>query len=83
MNPRVTSVKPMHPYRLLLSFDNGEQRIFDVAPYLGIGIFKELTSGGLFYSVRVVEGTIQWQNEADFCPDTLYLESHPVEETVK
>ncbi len=83
MNPRVLSVKPMHPFRLLLTFDSGEQRIFDVAPYLDIGIFKELTSDGLFYSARAVDGSVQWQNEADFCPDTLYLGSHPVKETVE
>lgn len=75
MNPRVTMVKPQKDYRLLLQFDNQVWRIFDVSPYLEKGIFKELKSLDVFFSVKVVDGTVQWINEADFCPDTLYLES--------
>ena len=75
MNPRVKTVKPIVNYRLLVGFENGEVRIFDVNPYLDKGIFKELRSMEKFNSVKVVEGTVQWINEADFCPDTLYMES--------
>jgi hypothetical protein len=77
MNPRVKNVKPQLNQQLLLHFDNGEYRIFSVSPYLDTGIFKELKSPDVFNSVKVVDGTIQWSNEADFCPDTLYLESKP------
>ncbi len=73
MNPRVKTVKPLKNYNLLLEFDNGELKTFDVKPYLNKGIFKELKSLALFNSVRIENGTIQWSNEADFCPDTLYL----------
>jgi len=75
MNPRVISVKPEKNYHLQLQFNNGECRDFDVSPYLDKGIFKELKSLEMFYSVKVIDGTVQWQNETDFCPDTLYLES--------
>ncbi len=75
MNPRVKTVKPIVNYRLLIGFENGEVRIFDVNPYLDKGIFKELKSMEKFNSVKVVEGTVQWINDADFCPDTLYLDS--------
>ncbi len=75
MLPRVKTVKPQNDYCLLIGFDNGETKIFDVKPYLNKGIFRELKAISLFKSVRVVDGSVQWQNEADFCPDTLYLES--------
>lgn len=75
MNPRIKKVKPQEDYSLLLQFDNDEWRIFNVAPYLDKGIFKALKSREMFFSVTVIDGTVQWQNEADFCPDTLYLES--------
>jgi hypothetical protein len=75
MNPRVTNVKPEHNFNLLITFSNGEVRIFDVKPYLGIGIFKELRDMSLFNSVKPFLGSIQWANGADLCPDTLYLES--------
>ena len=75
MNPRVKKVNIQENYHLLLLFENGEKKIFDTTPYLEKGIFKELKQKDVFNSVRVIDGTIQWQNEADFCPDTLYLES--------
>jgi hypothetical protein len=78
MYPRVLSVKPQKEYKLLLQFDNNEWRIFDVSPYLDMGIFKELKSKEMFYSVKTIDGSIQWQNEADFCPDTLYLDSKKI-----
>jgi len=80
MNPRVIAVKPKKNYCLELQFANGEIRIFDVKPYLDRGIFRELKSLNMFHSVKVSDGTVQWQNECDFCPDTLYPESAKVEE---
>jgi hypothetical protein len=79
MNPRVKTVKAQSNYCLLLEFTNNEKRIFEVSPYLDKGIFKELNEPEMFYSVKVSDGTVVWQNQADFCPDTLYLESKPIE----
>jgi len=78
MHPRVTKAIPKKNYQVELQFDNGEERVFDVSPYLNKGIFTELKEPEVFYSVKAVDGTIQWQNDADFCPDTLYLESKPI-----
>jgi hypothetical protein len=78
MNPRITDVKPEKDYKLLLYFTNGEVRCFDMKPYLGTGIFSALKDESLFYSVKPYLGSIQWANEADLCPDTLYLDSEPV-----
>lgn len=79
MNPRITSVKPNPDHILLLTFTNGEVRLFDVKPYLGRGIFRELQNLHYFNSVRPFLGSIQWANGQDFCPDTLYMESVPFE----
>ena len=75
MNPRVINVKPDKNFTLLITFNNGELRSFDVKPYLEIGIFKELHNLAIFNSVKPILGSIQWSNGVDFCPDTLYLES--------
>jgi len=75
MNPRVTNVKPEKDFNLLITFSNGEVKSFDVKPYLGIGLFKELKDLSLFNSVKPFLGSIQWANGIDLCPDTLYLES--------
>ncbi len=83
VNPRVKAVKPNPDYTLTLLFANGEVRLFDVKPYLDIGIFIELKDKSLFNSVKPFLGSIQWQNGQDFCPDTLYLDSVPCPNAVK
>ena len=75
MNPRVTAVEPQSDYKLKLTFTNGEVRLFDVTPYLATGIFRGLRDVDVFNSVRPVLGSVQWKNEADLCPDTLYERS--------
>jgi hypothetical protein len=80
MNPRVTAVTPLKDYKLLLGFTNGEQRIFDMSPYLDKGVFKQLKDIAYFNAVRVSGGSIVWPEEQDLCPDTLYEKSIPVDE---
>jgi hypothetical protein len=75
MNPRVENVSPNSDYTITLTFSNGEVKIFDVKPYLDIGIFKELKNPELFNSVKLLFGSITWLNGQGLCPDTLYLES--------
>jgi hypothetical protein len=75
MNPEVVNVKPEKDYTLHLWFTNGEEGIFDVKPYLEYEVFQTLKDEKMFNSVRPFIGTIQWANEADLCPDTVYLES--------
>lgn len=75
MNPRIIHVKPAENYTLHLWFKNGEEGIFDMKPYLNKGIFRALQDVNVFNSVRPFIGSIQWSNEADICPDTLYLDS--------
>ncbi|MBF0614020.1 MAG: DUF2442 domain-containing protein [Magnetococcales bacterium] len=77
MTPNVVAVEVRDSWLLLLSFANGEQRCFDVAPYLDKGIFKELRDFFYFRSVRVVSGFVAWPHGQDFSPDTLYLKSVP------
>jgi len=71
----VKTVRALKDYRLFLTFDNGEQRIFNVEPYLNKGRFQELRDTSLFDSVRVSFDTVEWSNGLDLCPETLYAES--------
>ncbi|MDR1746659.1 MAG: DUF2442 domain-containing protein [Tannerella sp.] len=75
MNPRVANVKPEQNYTLHLWFKNGEEGVLDMKPYLDRGIFRDLRDEAMFNTVRPFLGTIQWANEADLCPDTVYLDS--------
>ncbi len=82
MNPRVKDVQPEKDFKLLLTFSNGEKKRFNVKPYLGIGVFKELQDISLFNSVKPFMGSIQWANGLDLCPDTLYLEGELLAESL-
>ncbi len=75
---KVTAVKALEDYRLELSFNSGETRVFDVPPYLDKGIFTELRAPSYFRSVRLAFGSIAWPNERDFGPESLYVESRPL-----
>ncbi|NRB41282.1 MAG: DUF2442 domain-containing protein [Pseudomonadales bacterium] len=73
MNASVKSVQPLLQYKLQNQFENGEQKLFDVTPYLEKGIFTELKDESYFKSVKVGFSSIEWPNEQDFSKDTLYL----------
>jgi hypothetical protein len=73
MNPSVESVEAIGGYKLRLQFENGEQKVFDVSPFLDKGIFVELKDENYFKKVRVAFGSIEWPHEQDFSRDTLYL----------
>ena len=88
MNPRVAKILKRDFPVLTLQFTNGEIKHFSCEPYLDKGFFRELQNIPYFNQAAVLEGTVVWPHEQDFCPDTLYLEgtkaTRPtVEETVK
>ena len=53
MYPAVKEVKPGIDYKLMLTFDNGQKRKFDMKPYLDIGIFRELKDISKFNTVHI------------------------------
>jgi hypothetical protein len=78
MNPYIESVRPLEDYQLLVTFANGERRIFDAKPYLQRGVFVRLQNRATFQAARVVAGSIEWPGELDLSYDTVYLESQPL-----
>ncbi|MDD4854651.1 MAG: DUF2442 domain-containing protein [Sulfuricurvum sp.] len=72
----IIDVKPMDDYKLFLTFENNEKKIFDVTPYLEIGKFVELKNKILFNSVKVCFDSIEWSNHLDLDPEILYQKSY-------
>lgn len=66
-------------FSLTLKFNDGLTKRFDTKPYLDKGIFKELKDLSYFKNIKIVFGTVQWQNEQDFAPETLYAEGVLIE----
>ena len=75
MNPKVIKVEPEQNYMLNLWFANGEQRRFDMKPYLNFEVFQPLKDLGVFNSANTFLGSVTWSNNSDLSYDTLYLES--------
>ena len=71
------AVKPLEHYRLLITFDNKERRVFDVTPYLTDTFFAPLADLAVFNSARINPLTVEWTGGIDICPDELYLNSVP------
>ena len=82
MNPRVTAVTPLEDHALLVQFNNGEQRRMDVRPYLAYAVFERLREPSFFALVQADHGTVSWPAGVDLDPDSIYLESVPVAQTI-
>jgi len=71
----VINVEPKSDYTLLLEFENGERRCFDMAPLLAKKPFCQIKSTPVFMLARVEYGTVVWPDRIDIAPETLYDES--------
>jgi hypothetical protein len=81
MNPEVVQLEAQTDYALLLTFANGERRLFDAKPYLERGVFRRLKDQSLFKRAKVVAGSVEWPGELDLSYDTLYLRSQAIGST--
>ena len=70
-NPRwvVKSVMPLENFRLLLTFEYGEKKIFDFKPYLKYPLNAPLRNENVFRKVFVRAGSIAWRDMLDFAPE--------------
>ncbi len=73
MNPRVEKVSYKSPHKLLITFANEETKEFNLAPYLDYPVFEKLKDESICREAKSAYGTVVWDNDTDFDPDTLYL----------
>jgi hypothetical protein len=76
---KVVAVKANEDFSLELKFNDNSVKRFDATPYLEFGVFRELKDIDYFKQVRIAYGTVQWPHEQDISPDTLFIESRPIE----
>lgn len=65
--PRVKSVAPLKDRRLLVTFTNGVQKVYDCQRVLGVDRFQLLRREAFFKAVQVDPGGygISWDDEVD------------------
>ncbi|MCM1328288.1 MAG: DUF2442 domain-containing protein [Ruminococcus sp.] len=73
---KAKAIRPLDGYRLLITFNNDEKRVFDFKPYLDFPCYKPLKDVNVFNGVYVEYGTAVWNGgEIDIAPETLLEES--------
>ncbi len=86
---RITKVVPRNDFTLLLSFDNGETRLYDASPLLQAGtVFAPFREWDNFRRVYLdenhsvcwdidpnIDSNEVWNNKVDLCPDNCYVET--------
>lgn len=86
---RITKVVPRNDFTLLLSFDNGETRLYDARPLLQAGtVFAPFREWDNFRRVYLdedhsvcwdidpnIDSNEVWNNKVDLCPDSCYVET--------
>lgn len=75
LRPTVVEVTPLENYELLIKFDNGERKLFDVKPYISGSWYGELKDQNYFKAVLANGFTVVWPNGQDIWPDDLYYSS--------
>ena len=75
---KVVEAKANEDFSLDLMFSDGSIKRFDAKPYLDYEVFKPLKNADYFKRIKVAFGTVQWADEQDISPDTLYLEGKDV-----
>ena len=72
LQPKVIDVKPLPDYMVLVHFETGEKKIFDVNPYISGEWYGKLKDVDYFKTVRVSGRTIEWAGGQDIAPHELY-----------
>ncbi len=78
LRPTAVQVEAICEYRILVEFDNGEKKYFDVEPYIQGEWYGQLRIYEYFKRVSTDGYTVVWPDGQDICPDELYSLGTPV-----
>ncbi len=71
----VTAVKPLDDMIMLITFSNGETRLFDASILKG-EVYKPLQVSNIFKSACIEYGVVTWENGTiDCAPEYMYKNS--------
>ena len=76
LRPTAVSVVPIDNYISTVKFDNGEEKKFDVKPYIKGDWYGQLMDVSYFKAVTTDGYTVVWPDGQDICPDELYMLSY-------
>jgi hypothetical protein len=68
----VVTVRPLANFCIDVTLRDGSHGVFDMKPYLDVGIFQELRNPAYFNRVDVQFDAVTWPHGQDIAPETLY-----------
>jgi hypothetical protein len=75
---RVKSVEPLEKFIVRVTFVNDVTKEIDLEKFLDGEIFESIQKDEkVFRTIKVIDGTIGWDNGADIDPDVLYYDLKP------
>ena len=75
LRPVAVKVAICDQYLLIITFDNGECKLFDVKPYIQGSWYGQLEDMSYFKMAKPDGFTVVWPDGQDICPDELYENS--------
>ena len=74
LQPKLKEVIPLEQFKLKLTYETGEVKLFDVSPYIKGSWYGELKDEKYFCTVHLLPGGtgIEWENGQDIAPHELY-----------
>lgn len=80
---KVDKIKVIAELCLLVTFSNGEKKIFDAKELLKYQVYEKLKDYEIFKNVYVENGIIVWDNgKIDIAPETVYNNSYIYEQNL-
>ena len=78
--PKIISAKVIDNSTLLVEFDNGQKRKYNITPLLKQEMFSPLKNPGFFKNVRVEPGgyAVVWNENIDLSEYELWVHGTPV-----
>lgn len=72
---KITNAKPLEDMIMILTFSNGEQRLFDASCLIG-SVFEPLKNAEIFRNMTLEHGVITWMDGTiDCAPEYMYEHS--------
>ena len=69
------AVKCLRDYKLLITFSNGEKKIYNAQDDIHQGVLTKLQNKTFFAQAKIARGSVVWNDEIGIAPETLYAES--------
>ena len=72
MQPAIKAVTATDDFELVVTFENDEEGVLDMRPYLGFGVFEAISIIEKFKTAKVSFDTVEWDGGVDLDPEFIY-----------